>query len=266
MKNEKLKILSHRLSVVASMVPEHVPVADIGCDHAYVSIYMAEHSPDRKVYALDVRRGPLETAAANIKESGCESRIIIRQSDGFDALKKGETKAAVLSGMGGKLIVKLLTNGIEKMEPLYELVLSPQSEPELVRRFLRKNGFIIHTEEMLEEEGKFYVVLGARLVRGIVNDTNSVNCFENSDVVNNQNIDREDSELQNIYDLFGKNLLEKRNVVLFKYLKEEEHKQRKVLDMLKLIDTENASVRADEINKNLEIIYRAIGFYDMKST
>ena len=52
--------------------------------------------------AMDVNRGPLLRAQANIREHGQEKRIGIRISDGFAALKQGEVDSAVIAGMEGR--------------------------------------------------------------------------------------------------------------------------------------------------------------------
>ena len=50
---EKLQ-LSKRLQAVVDLVTKGERVADIGCDHAYISIYMVEQNIASKVIAMDV--------------------------------------------------------------------------------------------------------------------------------------------------------------------------------------------------------------------
>ena len=54
--------LSERLKLVASFVPEGSRVADIGTDHGYVPIYLAETGKIKSALAMDVRKGPLARA------------------------------------------------------------------------------------------------------------------------------------------------------------------------------------------------------------
>ena len=58
--------LSKRLQMNADLVPCGAKVADIGCDHGYVSIYLAERKQCPKIIAMDINCGPLEIARKNI--------------------------------------------------------------------------------------------------------------------------------------------------------------------------------------------------------
>ena len=69
-------------------------VADVGCDHAYISIYMMEHQIANRVIAMDINKGPLERAAANIEKYGYKEQIETRLSDGLEALNPGEVDTA----------------------------------------------------------------------------------------------------------------------------------------------------------------------------
>ena len=57
--------LSKRMQLVADMVKEK-SVVDIGCDHAFVSIYLAQKPSMEKVIAMDVKTGPVDIAKANV--------------------------------------------------------------------------------------------------------------------------------------------------------------------------------------------------------
>ena len=52
--------LSKRLSMVAGMATGSDVVADIGCDHAYTSIYLVQNKLAKKVIAMDVNKGPVD--------------------------------------------------------------------------------------------------------------------------------------------------------------------------------------------------------------
>ena len=115
--------LSKRLQAVASLVSDGYRLADIGTDHAFIPISLTESGRIPGAVAMDVNRGPLLRAQANIREHGQEKRIGIRISDGFAALKQGEVDSAVIAGMGGPLMIRILKDGesvvriIERMYP-----------------------------------------------------------------------------------------------------------------------------------------------------
>ena len=73
--------LSKRLQAVAGLVTAGSVLADIGTDHAYIPIWLAENGRIRGAVAMDVNRGPLDRAEENIREHGLEDRIRTRLSD-----------------------------------------------------------------------------------------------------------------------------------------------------------------------------------------
>ena len=151
--------LSKRLQHVADMVSSGGVVADIGCDHGFTSIYLVKHQKVKSAIAMDINKGPLERAKEHVNLSGFEGQIDIRLSDGLEKLSIGEADTILISGMGGALIKNILFRHKEIVIHSKELVLSPQSEIFLVRKALHELGFQIQKEEMVFEQGKFYVIM-----------------------------------------------------------------------------------------------------------
>lgn len=154
-------ILSRRMQMVADMVTKGNVAADIGCDHGFVSIYLVEQGICPKVIAMDVNEGPLLRAKEHIAERGLEERIDIRLSDGIDKLCEKEAESIFIAGMGGRLVIKILSDHFDKVKDLKEVILQPQSELHLVRHFLAEQGMTIVQEDMVEEAGKFYPCMKA---------------------------------------------------------------------------------------------------------
>lgn len=153
--------LSKRLQMAADMVTGGNRVADIGCDHAHTSIYLAQHKRAAHIIAMDVNKGPLERAKENISRSGCTELIETRLSDGARELAVDEVDTLLISGIGGALMIRILEDSREVVESVEELVLQPQSEIAKVRYYLHSRGFFIIDEDMLLEDGKYYTVLHA---------------------------------------------------------------------------------------------------------
>jgi tRNA (adenine22-N1)-methyltransferase len=72
-----------------------------------------------------------------------------------------DADSAVIAGMGGDLMEQILMRGEDRLFRLSELVLSPQSHWEKVRRFLHSHGFAIEKEALIKEDGKYYIVIKA---------------------------------------------------------------------------------------------------------
>lgn len=151
--------LSKRLQTIADMVNSGNRVADVGCDHGFVSIYLVQKQIAPKVYAMDLRPGPLARAREHIENYGYSKYIETRLSDGIAALKPKEADAMVVAGMGGRLMAKILSDGMEKIMEMKELVLQPQSELGFFRAYLRAHSLTIVAEDMVKEEGKFYPIM-----------------------------------------------------------------------------------------------------------
>ena len=153
--------LSQRLSSVASMVTAGNCLADVGTDHGYVPIYLYERNIIPHAIAMDVNKGPLERAALHIAESGMNGVIETRLSDGLAALKPREADSVVIAGMGGPLIIRILSAYPEVTASLKELILQPQSEIADVRKWLYEQGYEIIEEHMVYEDGKYYPMFKA---------------------------------------------------------------------------------------------------------
>ena len=78
--------LSNRLQAVADLLDYHEAIADIGCDHGFVSIYLIESKKASKVLAMDVNKGPLERAREHVSEKRLSTYIETRLSDGAKAI------------------------------------------------------------------------------------------------------------------------------------------------------------------------------------
>ncbi len=155
-------ILSDRLECIIGLVSPGKILADIGCDHGFVSIELINRGISPKVIASDLREGPLEKAVSNVKNAGLEDKIGFRISDGFDAYAAGEIQTAVIAGMGGMLIKDILLKGMDKVKLLDDLIVQPQSNIPEFRMFLRKSGFEIIRNEIIMDSGKYYFPMKIR--------------------------------------------------------------------------------------------------------
>lgn len=152
--------LSKRMQAVADMTLPGYRTADIGCDHGFVSIYLIQENIAPHVYAADVRPGPLSRAKEHIAQAGLNEYITPVLSDGLSNVPE-DVQAIVAAGIGGRLTIKILTDWPQKTGNLSWMVLEPQSDIHLVRRWLREHGFLILKENMVFEDGKYYPILFA---------------------------------------------------------------------------------------------------------
>ncbi len=141
-------------------------VADVGCDHAHTSIYLAQNRLASRVLALDVNDGPLAAARENVSRYGLGAMVEVRKSDGLKAVSVGEVDAVLIGGLGGRLMIRILEDGERVAKEACELALQPQSDIPMVRRYLHSGGYHIMEDVIRKEEGKYYAALKAVPARG----------------------------------------------------------------------------------------------------
>ncbi len=153
--------LSERLKMNVSLVPKGARIADIGCDHGYASIWLVQEGIAERVIASDVNRGPIERAVEHVRLAGLERQIECRQGNGTERLLPGEVDTLMIAGMGGPLMIHILSEGRVVLQQVRTLILQPQSDIGAVRHYLYEHGFTIRQEKICLEDGKYYFAIRA---------------------------------------------------------------------------------------------------------
>lgn len=232
MKIEQLPI-SVRLKMNAALVPECGTVADIGCDHAYSSIYLVATGRAGRCIAMDVVEGPLSRARENIRAYGMEDCIETRLSDGLEKLKPDEAEVLLISGMGGPLMLELLKKRPEVTQTARALVLQPQSELAWVRRSLPGLGFVLKAEDMCREEGKYYTAMYA---------------------VRAQASSGPEDAMSRMEEQYGPYLMKERHSVLLEYLQRELRQKEQLRQALTGQPTPRAQERLADLAQDIREI------------
>ncbi|MBR4237146.1 SAM-dependent methyltransferase [bacterium] len=163
-------IISDRLKSIASMVDKVDTLVDIGTDHAYLPIYLALNGIVKRVYAIDNKIGPLNNATKNIKNSGLENIIIPLLSDGLKDAKDIKYDAINISGMGSETIIDILS--IDNLDENATLILEPQKNPELLRKFLMERNYEIVDELFIKDKNHYYPIIKAKKTKEAINYSN----------------------------------------------------------------------------------------------
>ena len=163
MEQRRTPPLSKRLSAAAGYVREGSTVADIGTDHAYLPIFLALSGKAERVIASDVVDGPLATAAENISlYPDAADKIILTKADGLCDIEKYKPDDILICGMGGELIVGILSRSGYVKNGAVNLVLQPMTKAEVLRAYLYSSGFKVNGESIVYEDGKLYQIISAR--------------------------------------------------------------------------------------------------------
>lgn len=223
--------LSKRLYAVAQLAAGTKKIADVGTDHGYIPIYLVEEEGAEYAIAMDLKEGPLKRARENIRLHGLEEKIAARLSDGVEALRPGEADTVVIAGMGGALTIHILEKGEEILSGVENLVLQPQSEIHLVRKYLHEKGYEITVEDMVKDEGKYYPMMKAK---------------------HGEQKGWKDYEYR-----WGKYMIEQKNPVLKEFLEREYHTYEKIREELKKQQGEHIGRRLKEVEEKLGMMEKA---------
>ena len=162
--------LSKRLSCAASFVRKGDLIADVGTDHAYLPIYLCVQGMIRGAVVSDINEGPIERATKNIAEFSCQKNIQPVLCDGLSKIGEYSPDSVFILGMGGELIVNIISSAEWVKEKRVRLVMQAMTHPEILREYLIKNGFEI-IDEAIVEDSKIYQVTVAEY-SGVISDAN----------------------------------------------------------------------------------------------
>ena len=153
-------MISKRLELVASFVPQGAVLLDVGSDHAYLPIELVERGQIEAAIAGEVVVGPYQSAVKNVDAHGLEEKIQVRLANGLAAFEEEDQVSVItIAGMGGRLIATILEEGLDKLSGVERLILQPNNREDDLRIWLQDHGFQIVAESILEEAGKFYEIL-----------------------------------------------------------------------------------------------------------
>ena len=145
--------LSSRLLACAGFVAPGDRVADVGCDHGYLGIYLLTNGIASSVIASDVNEQPLQSARNNAQKFGVADKISFHLSDGVQNIPHN-FDTLVCAGMGADTMIHILDNASWLKNAQYRLILQCQSKTQDLRRYLSENGWRI-TEESVLWDGRF---------------------------------------------------------------------------------------------------------------
>ena len=146
--------LSDRLRACCNFISPGARVADIGCDHGYLSIHLLTAGIASSVIASDINEGPLQSAKVNAQKFGIREKISFYLSNGVQSIPR-DFDTLVCAGMGADTMISILEAAPWLKDSRYRLILQCQSKRPMLRRYLSNQGWHI-LQETLVKEGKFF--------------------------------------------------------------------------------------------------------------
>lgn len=230
---------------IANLVDNSKVLADVGCDHAYISINLLEKGKVERIIASDLREGPLNIARDNIRLYGFEDRIETRLCAGLCGYEAGEVDTILISGMGGMLVKEILSESIDVVKMADTLILEPQSDLRVVRAYLKDIGFEIIDEDMLNEGGKYY-----QIMKAVKSKERMEVCEDIGTMAENE---------------FGPILIKKKHPVLLEFLKKRKNHYERLLQNKSFLTSQSATnndriaIIENELNMVKEALIRING-------
>ena len=150
--------ISDRLLACAAFVTPGDRVADIGCDHGYLSIHLLANGIARSCIAADINEQPLLSALRNAEKYGVREKMEFYLSDGVRSIPRDFT-CMVCAGMGADTMVSILEAAPWLQSSQYRLILQCQSKTPILRRYLSNHGWHIAEEAVLRDGRFLYTVM-----------------------------------------------------------------------------------------------------------
>ena len=208
-------MISKRLKEIAKYSNGYNLLLDVGSDHGLLPIYAIKSGYVKEAIASDINYKPLIKAKENFKKNNLSIETII-----YDGIPETNADVIVIAGMGAELIIKILEKTLNNANNLKRLILSPNCDYELLRRFATKD-FKIVDEDIIYDKNHYYEII----------------------VLEKGNITYSDMELY-----FGPILLNKKSDIFI-----EKHKK-ELNDYLKIVDNITDIEKQDEIKKKIKML------------
>ena len=149
--------LSKRLLALYQMVERGSVTADIGCDHAQLSIALIQNDICPHVYACDLREQSLQRATEAIQAAQLQNRITPCLKNGIAQLAP-EVSTIVIAGMGVETALMILSDHPEELQEQRTFIIQVNRHVDKLRSWISKHHYTI-VKEALVEEDHFYEIV-----------------------------------------------------------------------------------------------------------
>ena len=153
--------LSPRLEALFKECENSKTLADVGSDHGFIPLKIALKGKAKLVISSDVSSKCVEKARANASAYNVEDKVKFIVSDGFTSYPRVKIDGAIISGMGGLMIAKIIEEKPKNVK-IKNFYLQPNTKVLELRQYLTSNGYKIVKDYVVKEGDKFYFILSVK--------------------------------------------------------------------------------------------------------
>jgi tRNA (adenine22-N1)-methyltransferase len=143
--------LPRRLEPVARLVPAGSSVADVGTGDGKLAAWLG--GAGHRVIATENKPGPRLEALRLLEPLAIECRL----GEGLEPILPGEIEVAVIAGMGGRTIGRILAGSPEVVASLRALVLQPVQHTDELLAGLLARGYRVNGGAEIEQRSRRYL-------------------------------------------------------------------------------------------------------------
>lgn len=151
-------MLKKRLTAILELIDDCECVADIGSDHGWLSVEIAQKGKAKTVIATDISAKSLQKTIDLAKKRGVSHIVKTLVGDGLRPILANNIKPdlAVIAGMGGREIIQIIEQAPNFIK---NYIISPQRDQYFVRQKLVELGFFIANDFVILDNSKFYDII-----------------------------------------------------------------------------------------------------------
>ena len=146
--------LSKRLDAIASFISNKDKVLDVGCDHAYLDIYLALNKKNKTIIASDISEEVIKATKENIKRYKLEDKIKVYCTNGTQDIKENYD-TLVIAGMGYYNIISILNN----TKTVDKLIICSNNNWDFTRKDISSIGYYLDKELLVQDAKKLYSIM-----------------------------------------------------------------------------------------------------------
>ena len=148
-------MLTKRLGAAAALIGSCATLYDVGCDHGYLPLALLQAGQIQNACFCDISAPSLEKARAHTAQAGWTARARFVLADGLTGLTPCARDAVSICGMGGLGALHIVSNAGVLPCPV---IIQANSEREALRRGLAALGYRASQEQILFENGRYYIL------------------------------------------------------------------------------------------------------------